>query len=157
MCYRTKRWESSSAFLRAQLLIAAQKLSCAPLIQALQSQEPVIKNKRLLKKVCPRLCWTRKCLIALQSDVCLRSESIRVLKSVPLSMCAGWRCYMNSFCPCQLRLYTAVLQQGLLALSPAALWTVGVTLCPIAMLLIGTRSHARPRVLWDKQGHQQGQ
>lgn len=66
-------------------------------------------------------------------------------------------CHVNSFCPRQLRLYAAVLQQGLLALSPTALWTMGVTLSPIAVLLIGTGSHARPRVLWDKQGHQQGQ
>lgn len=133
-----------------------KKLSCAPLIQALQSQEPVFKNKRLLRKVWPLLCLTRKRPIeALQSDVWLRSESIRVLKCVHLSVCAG--CHVNSFCPCQLRLYAAVLQQGLLALSPTALWTMGVTLSSIAVLLIGTGSHARPRVLWDKQGHQQGQ
>lgn len=59
--------------------------------------------------------------------------------------------------PPQLWLYTAVLQQRLLALGPAALGAVGVTLCPVAVLLIGAGPHARPHVLRDKQGHQQRQ
>lgn len=57
----------------------------------------------------------------------------------------------------KLRLYAAVLQQWLLALGPAALRAVGVTLCPVAVLLIGAGPHAGPRVLRDKQGHQQRQ
>lgn len=59
--------------------------------------------------------------------------------------------------PPRLGLYTAVLQQRLLALRPAPLGAVGVALRPVAVLLVGPRPHAGPRVLGDEQRHQQGQ
>lgn len=73
-------------------------------------------------------------------------------------MCAGGLLGRSEgVCPPQLRLYAAVLEQRLLALGPAALRAVGVALCPVAVLLVGTGPHAGPCVLRDKQGHQQRQ
>lgn len=59
--------------------------------------------------------------------------------------------------PLQLRLYTTVLQQRLLALGPTALGAVGVALCPVAVLLVGAGPHAWSRVFGDEQGHKEWQ
>ena len=59
--------------------------------------------------------------------------------------------------PWRLGLYAAVLQEGLLALRPAALGAVGVALGPVVVLLVGPRPGPGPRVLRDEERHQQGE
>lgn len=76
--------------------------------------------------------------------MCARECSVRARESAPPP-------------PPELRLYAAVLQQRLLAFSPAALRAVGVTLRSVVVLLIGASPHAGPGVLRDEQGHQQRQ
>lgn len=59
--------------------------------------------------------------------------------------------------PLGLGLYTAVVQQRLFALCPAALGAVGVALGSVAVLLVAAEPHARPAVLRDEQSHQEGE
>lgn len=104
MKMRSCLFHSAHASQSQKMRVPLSLLTCAPFDRS-PKNEAALPWSRLFRVRSPfskiKGCWGRRvhsyaehtnAAQALQSDACLRSESIRVLKSVPLSVCAGRRC-----------------------------------------------------------------